>query len=276
MNQATQANENHQGENKQNFIIKALNITLRRENNVLINDFNWEVSLGQHWVILGPNGAGKTLLLRLLTGYLWPTCGTVEILAQRLGTIDVRCLRPRLGWVSKTLEEMTPPEATVREVILSGPSASLGLFAEPSDEKIQEDAQKLAEKFSLNFLLNRPFGLLSSGEKQRTLLARAQLAQPEILFLDEPMSNLDIGGREEFMALLESFAQMPNGPTIIQTTHNGLEIGPFISHALLMKSGAKVADGPVDAVLTPSLLTKTFGLSLNLARTPHGRYLIWG
>ncbi|MDR1920350.1 MAG: ATP-binding cassette domain-containing protein [Candidatus Adiutrix sp.] len=257
------------------LMIKAEGVSLRRGGETLLTDVDWRVTRGQHWAVLGPNGAGKTLLLRILTGYLWPTVGRVEILGQTLGRVDLSVLRRRIGWVAKTLEEMTPPETTVLEVVLSGPAASLGLYGDAPPPARRREAEELALDFGLGAVVHRQFGLLSSGEKQRALLARAQLARPELMFLDEPMSNLDMGGRERFMSLLAGLAARPDGPTIILTTHNTLEIGPFMTHALLMKSGRRIAGGLLDEVLRPEPLTEAFDLPLKVERTPGGRCLAY-
>ena len=253
-------------------VIEAREVTLKRDRQIILQNFSWRVDQGQHWAILGPNGAGKTILMRILTGYLWPMSGTVDILGRRLGTVDLRVLRRSIGWVAKALEELTPPDATVLEVILSGPEASLGLYTKPPAHRVNE-AEAMAEEYGLARLVNREFGLLSSGEKQRTLLARAVLSQPTLLFLDEPMANLDMGGRELFMALLEKLAKAPTAPTIILTTHNTLEIGPSITHALLMKSGTVVADGPLAETMQPEPLGRAFDLPLKVEKTSSGRYL---
>ena len=255
-------------------VILAENLRLRRGRETVIKEVSWRVEPGQHWAVLGANGAGKTLLLKILTGYIWPTCGSVSILGQTLGEVDLRALRRRLGWVAKALEELSPPRTTVLEAILSGPEASLGLYIEPEPPQVRA-AEELAEEFGLNRLIYREFGLLSSGEKQRVLLARAAAANPSLLFLDEPMANLDMGGREQFMALLEKLAGRAQAPTIILTTHNALEIGPFMTHALLMKGGLVTARGPLADTMRPEVLSATFDLPLKVERTPSGRYLAY-
>ena len=256
----------------QTQVINAKNIHLKRGTNHLLKGLSWQVEAGQHWVLLGPNGAGKTLLMEILLGYLWPTLGEVHVLGNRLGHIDLRLLRRSLGWVSKALEEMTPGEASVMEVILSGPLATLGLYEEICPQ-LQDEALVLAQKFNLEKIVCRHFGLLSSGEKQRVLLARAALAQPKILFLDEPMSNLDLGGRELFLQSLAQMASLPQAPTIILTTHNTLEIGPFMTHGFLMKEGRTVAQGELSSVMCADLLQQTFDLPLRVERASSGRYL---
>lgn len=255
-------------------VIRAENLVLSRGRETLIRDISWQVDKGQHWALLGVNGAGKTLLLKILTGYVWPTRGGVEILGHTLGQVDLRTLRRRLGWVAKALEELTPPRTTVLEAILSGPEASLGLYAEPAATQLRA-AEALAEEYGLGRLVNREFGLLSSGEKQRVLLARAAAADPAVLFLDEPMANLDMGGREQFMALLEKMAARPGAPTIILTTHNIMEIGPFMTHALFLKGGQVIARGRLEETMRPETLQATFDLPLKVERSPSGRYLAY-
>lgn len=255
-------------------IINAQGIHLSRGQAKILQDVDWQVKKGEHWAVLGANGAGKTMLMRVLTGYVWPTCGTVDILGRRLGTVDLRVLRRNIGWVAKALEEMTPADTTVLEVILSGPYASLGLYVEPPSH-LKREAEELAELYGLAPLVNRTFGLLSSGEKQRALLARAVLSNPALLFLDEPMANLDMAGREQFMALLNLLAQRKAAPTIILTTHNTLEIGPFMTHSLMMKAGRVVTAGALEDSMTSERLEEVFGLPLKVERTSGGRFLAY-
>jgi iron complex transport system ATP-binding protein len=170
--------------------------------------------------------------------------------------------------------DMTPGGTGVLEAILSGPQASMGLFVEPDRETV-ERAESLAEDFGLKDRLKRPFALLSSGERQRTLLARAALAEPELLILDEPMSGLDVGGRELFLNLTARLASGPGAPTIVMTTHNVQEIGAFMTHALLLKDGGASAAGPLAETLTEERLGELFDLPLRIERNAAGRWLAW-
>ncbi|MDR1165386.1 MAG: ATP-binding cassette domain-containing protein [Deltaproteobacteria bacterium] len=255
-----------------NPIVNLRGVSLSRGGTPLLRDLNWEVRRGEHWTVLGPNGAGKTLLLRVVTGYIWPTDGEVTVLGKRLGRVDLRILRRKIGWVSQALADLTPGGETLLGTILSGPMASLGLYADP-EPALVEKARQTAADFGLSDKLERPFFLLSSGERQRALLARAALTEPDLLILDEPMSNLDMGGRELFLELTRRLASAPNGPTVILTTHNTLEIGPFFSHALLLKNGAVLAQGELERTLTSPILSAAFELPLKVERSAGGRVL---
>jgi iron complex transport system ATP-binding protein len=257
------------------FQVVALeNVTLKRKEQTLISKVNWEILPGQNWVLLGPNGAGKTLLLRLITGYLWPTEGQITVLGHILGKIDLRSLRRKIGWVSQALADLMPQYVTLKETILSGPTASLGLYDEPDQDMVLK-AEELALEFGLHDKLNRPFNLLSSGERQRTLLARAALMEPQLLILDEPMSNLDLGGRELFIKLLGKLAEKPNPPSLILTTHNTMEIGSFINRAILVKDGKVLTSGTLDNSLNSDWLSQLFELPLIVEKNNQGRIMAY-
>jgi iron complex transport system ATP-binding protein len=255
-------------------ILDLSGVELRRGPNKLLTGIDWSIRPGQHWALLGQNGAGKTLILRLATGYIWPTEGQITVLGHRLGRVDLRQLRCQIGWVSQALADLMPGHVSVLETILSGPLASLGLYTDPSEEMISQ-ARLQAAEYGLGNILDRPFGLLSSGERQRTLLARAALTQPKLLILDEPISNLDMGGREQFLNLVQQLASGPDSPTIILTTHSIQEIGPFITHLFLIKNGSPVTQGPIETVLTAENLTRAYDLPFKIEKTPKGRYLAY-
>ncbi|MDR1052131.1 MAG: ATP-binding cassette domain-containing protein [Deltaproteobacteria bacterium] len=253
-------------------VVRLENILLRRGPLTLLDGVDWLVAPGEHWALLGPNGAGKTLILRIVTGYVWPTDGRVTVLGRRLGEYDLRLLRRSIGWVSQALADLMPGGTPVREVVVSGCLASLGLYTEPEPEMV-EKAEALAVDFGLKDLLDRPFARLSSGERQRALLARAALPEPALLILDEPMSNLDMGGRELFLGLLSRLARAPRAPSLILTTHNINEIAPFMTSALVVKKGRVVGAGPLERTLTPECLGRAFDLDLRVERTASGRWV---
>ncbi|MDR3204988.1 MAG: ATP-binding cassette domain-containing protein [Deltaproteobacteria bacterium] len=255
-------------------VIELKDIVFKRRGETLIDKLNWLVLPGQHWALIGPNGAGKTLLLRLVTGYLWPSDGEITILGHKLGEIDLRLLRKSIGWVSQALADLMPQNLPLNEVVLSGPKASLGLY-EAAPKKDLERAQALLGQFGLINMQNRAFGLLSSGERQRALLVRAVMAKASLLILDEPMSNLDLGGRELFIKLVTSLASGPNSPTVVLTTHNISELGPFITHAAIIKKGRLVKAGLLEETITTKWLSQAFDLPLCVEKTPNGRYLAY-
>ncbi|MEW5725185.1 MAG: ABC transporter ATP-binding protein [Thermodesulfobacteriota bacterium] len=232
---------------------------------MLLEGVDWTVEPGQHWIMLGRNGAGKTLLLKIIAGYLWPSRGRVRVLGQPYGQVDLRRLRTRIGWVSSALTEKIPEGDTALEVVLSGAYATFGLYREPPSG-LAARARGLMEDLGLLGLAERGFGVLSAGEKQRVLLARALLPQPGLMILDEPCAGLDLAGREKFLRLVSKTIAAPGGPTVVMVTHRVTEITPGFTHALLLTRGRILAAGPLAEVLTGENLSRTMEIPLELSR----------
>jgi iron complex transport system ATP-binding protein len=236
-----------------------------REGRTILDQVSWEVKKGEHWAIAGLNGSGKTSLLNIITGYQWPTSGEVHVLGQQLGRVDLRELRKSIGWVSTSLGERYQgrPSDTALEVVLSGKFASIGLYEEPSTVD-KENAHKLLQSFHVQHLAEKPYYNLSQGEKQKVIIARAWMANPKLIILDEPCTGLDIAAREELLSTIHNLSTVPEGPTILYVTHHIEEIVPSFTHALLLKDGQVVAAGEKGAVFTAPLLEDTFKLPINL------------
>jgi len=251
-------------EDKEQPVIQLKNVELWRDR-PLLKGIDWTVDRGQHWVVIGRNGAGKTLLLRIIAGYLWPSSGEVWVLNRRYGKVDLRELRRHMGWVSSALKEKIPAHDTALQVVLSGAYATFGLFRTPTEDE-KRRAEALMEDMSLNALKDREYENLSSGEKQRVLLARACLPEPALLILDEPCAGLDLASREKFLYLVERMAKLQNGPTIIMVTHRVSEIMPSFRNGILIQQGRKVASGPIETILNDELLSKVFEVPVRVSK----------
>ena len=237
----------------------------------LLSGVDWTVREDERWVLLGPNGAGKTTLMQLASAQMHPTRGTVELLGETLGAVDVFELRPRIGLTSASLAQRIAPAERVGDVVVSAGYAVVGRWRERYDIHDLTRAGMLMEQWGVAPYANRPFGTLSEGERKRTQIARALMTDPELLLLDEPGAGLDLGGREDLVSRLTDLARDPNAPAQVLVTHHGEEIPPGYTHAMLLRGGEVVAAGPVDDVVTAPLLSDTFGLPLALGRV-RGRY----
>ena len=256
------------------LVIRMEDVTVRRGDTTLLGGVDWAVELDERWVVLGPNGAGKTTLLRLAAADLHPTAGTVEVLGQRLGRVDVFELRTRVGVSSAALGLRVPPEEAVRDVVISAGYAVLGRWRERYDPADTERADELLATLGLRELAARPYGTLSEGERKRALIARALMTDPELLLFDEPAAGLDLGGREDLVARLATLANDADAPASVLVTHHVEEIPPGYGHGLLLRGGRVVAAGLLDDVLTDENLSTTFGLPLGVQRR-RGRYTAW-
>jgi len=248
-------------------LLEVRNVHLQRDGTTILRDFSWRVKRGENWVVFGPNGAGKTSLLNVIQGYLWPSEGGVWVLGGRLGDgVDVRDLRTHIAVVSDAVKTMVHEELTGLEVLVTGARAHLNIFDPPKPEEL-ELAQSMAEMTNIEPLLTKPFGVMSSGERQRVMITRALMLLPEIVVLDEPCAALDLAGREWVLQTIENIVSDPNAPTVLLTTHHVEEITPSFSHALLLRQGERYAAGPLQKVFTSEALTELFHIPLHLEQT---------
>jgi iron complex transport system ATP-binding protein len=230
---------------------------------VILHEVNWRVQRGQHWVILGANGSGKTSLLSALTGYLMPSSGEIRIGAARFGASDWREVRQSVGLVSSSIGHKIEPDQTV---ILSGRAAQINFWGRVSAAEEQEAARVLRHVRASD-LAQRPWRVLSQGERQRILIGRALMARLRLLFLDEPAAGLDPVAREDFLKFLTTLAQSNHAPTLVLVTHHVEEIIPLFTHVLLLRDGKTLAAGAKVQVLTSSNLSATFGAPVTVRRT---------
>ncbi|RYM06311.1 ABC transporter ATP-binding protein [Sporolactobacillus sp. THM7-7] len=252
------------------MIIDAQHVSWRRENKEVLKDVTWQVKKGEHWCLVGLNGSGKTTLLKMINGYIWPTTGSLSVLGRPFGKVDLRKLRQKIGWVSSALEGQIRGHALPRDIVMSGKFASIGLYDEVSSED-REKADELLERLHATSFSSRPFGTLSTGEKQRVLIARALMASPELLILDESCNGLDILARERLLSLIEQLAKSESAPTLIFVTHHVDEILPCFTHSLLLKEGAVYQSGLTRDLMTPENMTAFYGGSVIIER--HGTRL---
>lgn len=246
--------------------------TVRRGDTVLLDAVDWRVELDERWVVLGPNGAGKTTLLRLAGAELHPTSGTVFVLGERMGRVNVFELRTRIGLTSANLGVRIPGDEIVSDVVVSAGYGVLGRWREEYENDDTGRARQLLDQLGMSPLAGRAYGTLSEGERKRTLIARALMTDPELLLLDEPAAGLDLGGREDLVTRLADLADDPYAPASVLVTHHVEEIPPNYSHGLLLREGRVVAAGLLDEVMTSEPLSETFGLPLTVERRGNGRF----
>ena len=245
------------------MILSVRDLTIRRGSVRILDRVSWAVAPGQHWVILGANGSGKTSLLSALTGYLSPTSGTITVLGQTFGESDWRDLRTHIGLVSSSIRQMIPDHEPALTTVISGRYAMIDYWGrvQPADRLA---AQRLLVSVEAKNLADRPWGVLSQGERQRILIARALMARPPLLILDEPCAGLDPLARENFLAFLTRLGAKKRAPSLLFVTHHVEEIIPIFTHTLLLRAGRLLAAGPNKTVLTTARLTATFGTPLRL------------
>ncbi len=240
-------------------------LSLDRGDTRILRQISWTVEAGQRWVILGANGSGKTALLSALTAYFPPSRGEIRFQGQRFGECDWRLIRRSIGLVSSAILQRIEDDALPLTTVAAGRDAVLNPWAAPP-ETHRGEALRLLRSLGAGALAARPWLFLSQGERQRVLIARALMARPALLILDEPCSGLDPVAREDFLRRMDRLAARPNAPALVLVTHHVEEITEVYTHALILRKGSVVASGPIADTLTDAHLRRTFGVSVRLLR----------
>ena len=255
-------------------VLRLAGVSFVRDGRTILDRIDWRVAPGDRWVVLGPNGSGKTSLCRIASLHLHPSGGKVDVLGQRFGRTDARELRARIGMTSQALADRMRPGLTATEIVFTGRHAALAPWWHRYDESDRARAESLLARFGCSALAASRYATLSAGERQRVLLARALMAGPALLVLDEPTAGLDLAGREQLVAMLADVAADDATEAIVLVTHHVDEIPPGITHALILAEGRAVAAGPVEDILTADTLSRAFGLPLVLERRG-SRWFAW-
>jgi len=252
-------------------VLRLSGVGVRRAGRWILAGIDWEVQPAERWVVVGPNGAGKTTLASVAATYLWPTSGSVEVLGERIGRVGARELRRRIGYVSASLGELMDERLAAVDLVMSARDAALAPWWAEFDDGDRRLARGCLERMGVGDLADRTIGTLSSGERQRVLIARTLMTEPDLLVLDEPAAGLDLGARETLVERLAALAIDPSPAAIVLITHHLEEIPPGFGHALVLAGGRVVAAGRIDVALTSSALSEAYAMDLILDR-PGERY----
>ena len=243
-------------------VLRMRGVGVRRDRAALLSGIDWTAHEDERWVVIGPNGAGKTTLLQVAAAQLFPAEGSVEILGERLGEIDVFELRSRIGFASAAVADRVRPAERVIDLVLTASYAILGRWKEEYESADLTRAVAMLDALGCAHLIRRRFSTLSEGERKRVQIARSLMPDPELLLLDEPAAGLDLGGREHLLRRLSALARDAAAPMMVLVTHHVEEVPDGFTHAILLRRGGVVAAGELAQVLTGPNLSRCFGLPL--------------
>ena len=239
-------------------------VKFRREGREILKGINWHVEEGENWALLGLNGAGKSTMLSMFPAYQIPTTGLLRVFGHEFGKYAWPKIKARLGFVSSALGQFqsTLDKQVVEDVVISGAFNSIGIYQQVEPE-VRERGLQLLSEFGLSYLEGHRFHTLSAGEQRRVLLARAIMANPDLLILDEPCSGLDLPAREQFLRTVENMAREEHKP-FIYVSHQIEEIMPSITHVAIIKDGLIVYKGKKQDILTDEILSDVFGIDVSV------------
>jgi iron complex transport system ATP-binding protein len=239
-------------------------VSVHRGERWILRDVSWSAQVGACCAILGPNGSGKSTLTRILASHLFPTHGEVRVLGERFGESDLPLLRQRIRLVQAAGPYDVEPFLTARETVLTGFFGTLGLYDTPT-KSMGEHADDLLARVGLRHVADQRYELLSSGERVRSLIARALASQPKLLLLDEPTAGLDLRAREQVLATVESLFERDQPPlTAVLITHHIEELPPATSNILLLDEGRVAASGDPHHVLQSERLSQVYRCPLHV------------
>ncbi|STZ58662.1 ABC transporter ATP-binding protein [Mycolicibacterium tokaiense] len=251
-------------------VIELKDVTFRRNGKQILDGISFAVAEGEHWALLGPNGAGKTTILGFCGAETFPTSGTVEVLGGRLGKVELAKLRTAIGHVNPRHPLDFP--LTVREVVLTGVTGTIDLplrwTPDPGD-RARVDA--LVHTLGLTHRADARWNTLSQGERGRALIARALIAEPQLLLLDEPSTGLDLAAREQLLETVDALFAGHPALASITVTHHLEELPSATTHVLLLAEGRIVAQGPIASTLTSAAVSQAFAHPVEV-RSDGGRW----
>ncbi|MBC1585383.1 ABC transporter ATP-binding protein [Listeria seeligeri] len=249
-------------------------VSLKRENKTILSDINWVVNDRENWAILGLNGSGKTTLLQLLNGYLWPSSGKLQVLGHVFGQTSLPELRKSIGWVSNALDQQLKEFDLSEQIVLSGKFASIGMYAKVSDAEIAAAKQLLTDCGGAS-LIGKAYKVLSQGERQVVLIARALMAQPKLLILDEPCNGLDLFAKERLLERIKQIAERTGSPTMLFVTHHTEEILPCFDNIILLRDGEITHRGKTEKLLTEPVLQAFYQKPVELIQIKEGSIAVY-
>ncbi|WP_125714277.1 ABC transporter ATP-binding protein [Companilactobacillus kedongensis] len=256
-------------------ILEFKQVSVTRGDRQILKDISWRVRAKENWAILGLNGAGKTTLLKMIHGDLWPTSGSLEVLGGLFGHgTNIPKLKTKIGWVSTALQDELHPGDVVDKIILSGKFASIGIYKSYTKSDLQQ-ARDLLINLGGEKLLSKPYAVLSQGERQLVLIARALMAKPQLLILDEPCNGLDLFAREELLSRVQKIAEKPDSPSLLLVSHYTEEILPVFKHLLLLRAGEIVNSGRRDDLLSERSLSNFYQRPIAIQKIDDTRVAVY-
>jgi iron complex transport system ATP-binding protein len=243
--------------------IEAVNLKYSYGAQEVLHDISLRIRQGEFVSIIGPNGAGKSTLLRLLCRLLESQSGKITLLGKDIGNLHHLEIARQVGFVAQ--ETHFSLNFTVKDVVRMGRYPHLRPFQRETSEDREAVAQAL-EYAQVGDLLMRPVNSLSSGERQRVVIARVLAQKPGIVLLDEPTSHLDLHHQHAIMELLQKLNRESLSIAVVQHDLNLASL--YAERLVLMHEGRIHADGSPGAIINEKMLTEVYKIPVKVITHP--------
>ena len=247
-----------------NPIISTENLSCLSGSNYLLHDINWNINRGDQWVVFGRNGCGKTTLLSIIAGYKGFSGGTLRVFGEEYSAENILNIRKKIGWISSSFFDKYYGNESVLNIVLSGLFGTLGIDCGDVKNEDVIHAMNLLDELGIKKKHKLSFDMLSKGERQNVLIARAFISNPELLILDEPGTGLDVIARENLLDKIRKLSEEQN-MTTIYVTHYPEEILPSFDKCLLLRNGTIYQTGETVKLLNSDVMSDFLNIPLNVS-----------
>ncbi|HLQ41134.1 MAG TPA: ABC transporter ATP-binding protein [Tetragenococcus sp.] len=255
------------------MLIEFEGVNFNRGQQKILRNLNWQMADDDNWAILGLNGSGKTTMLKMITGYLWPSNGELTVLGERFKHTSIPELRKRIGWISTDLQHRLRENDLAEEIVLSGKFASIGIWQEVTQAD-KNKAKETLKNCGAEKLIGKKYAVLSQGERQLVLIARALMADPELLIFDEPCNGLDIFARDGLLKKIDQISVTSAQTGLIFVTHYIEEIPQCFNKVMLLKDGQIFAAGDRKDIFQISVLNDFYESKVEITALADQRFSI--
>ncbi len=248
--------------------IKCEELCFAYEQDNILENLNLEIKPGKLTGIAGPNGIGKSTLLKCLCNIYQPDQGIVYLKGREIAQMEARELAKTLGYVPQN--EKTSFSMTVYEMILLGRRPYIKWKVTEQDENVVES---ILERLNITQFAEREVNTLSGGEKQKVAIARALAQEPDMLFLDEPTSSLDIKHQLEVMELLSELTRVDNS-AVVTVLHDLNLVNTYSDKVFLLGEAGIHTAGEPQNVFTVDNIKEVYGIDVEIVEGKSGNYII--
>ena len=243
--------------------IEAKNIRFSYTTDEVIKDVSLVLEQGEFLGVIGPNGAGKSTILRILCGILQPKQGEVLIFSENIERMGSKSIAQHIGFVPQETHFLL--NFSVEDIVLMGRYPYLQAFRKES-KKDREAVEYALLSAGVSEFKKRPINSLSSGERQRVVIARTLAQEPQVLLLDEPTSHLDLYHRSAVMKLLKKLNEQ--GMSVVIVNHD-LNLASFYCKRLILMHQGKIhSEGPPQSLINASTLSEVYGTEVEIINHP--------